>query len=216
MSQYLYAYLVPDLNAVKIGRGDDPRSRMHDYCREYGIKPDSVSLYKWLVPATINADRLEKELHAWVEQDCKRITMNGSRELFQLGKRDGVDTLASIEEWCEERYSSLMDEAFPEAQIRLHEAEEIKRLAQITADKILTDAKREVSQMYADADRDVEATKTWVSFTNKQVQDRRRELYTLNQRWRRSNIKWARTKWALIAFGAATMFTLGVSILALT
>lgn len=77
---YIYAYRVPALNAVKIGKGNNPLSRMSEYTRQHGLIADTNSLRFWEVGSSV--DKIERWLH--VSVGLEKLRHGKTLELFRL------------------------------------------------------------------------------------------------------------------------------------
>jgi len=63
----VYAYHVPELNAVKVGFGDNPHARMTHYCKIHDLAANPASIKSWKIPATSIASALESAIHKGLE-----------------------------------------------------------------------------------------------------------------------------------------------------
>lgn len=88
-SKHVYAYYIPKLDVIKVGFGDNAKDRMLNYCRFYGLTPDSSSLRSWPMPAAALASTIETAIHRGLQQSGfpRHLleTQNGiAQELFRL------------------------------------------------------------------------------------------------------------------------------------
>ena len=93
----VYAYHVPALNAIKIGKGADPAARMFNYAEVHGLNPETRSLRSWYIGDDIDSRDIESLIHRRIGLD--RLRYGSTRELFNLGKlsyRKAADMVEDI------------------------------------------------------------------------------------------------------------------------
>ena len=83
---YVYMWKEPRLDAIKIGYGNNPNSRMLDYAHTYKLECEPSSLVKVEVPEGFDCAVIEKACHDYaIEIGLLDITPNGvMQELFLL------------------------------------------------------------------------------------------------------------------------------------
>lgn len=77
---YIYIYHIPNLNAVKIGKGENPFGRMLDYAKLHALDVDAESLAFWDVGK--RADKVERWLHRAV--NMPKVNVGKTNEVFSL------------------------------------------------------------------------------------------------------------------------------------
>lgn len=95
---YVYCYHIPQLNSIKIGKGD-PASRMADYTRTYNLTADRSSLHFWAMPTDASASAMESRIHANISLMNQPFTNREgatAREIFTLGSTDYRDAVAEV------------------------------------------------------------------------------------------------------------------------
>ena len=91
---YLYTYHAPELNAIKIGRGNDPWKRMDDYSYHHGFRADHGSLQLWDCGENDPAF-LESYVHNNI--GLRQVKHRRATELFAL-KGSYEDAVAKIDQ----------------------------------------------------------------------------------------------------------------------
>jgi len=103
---HVYAYYVVSHHLIKVGYGDNPRSRMASYTASYSIKADAHSLRTWDFPAAGIASVIEGAIHeALINSNFERHVLSGgdqeAQELFALGEHTYQDALVIVIEAIE-------------------------------------------------------------------------------------------------------------------
>lgn len=99
----VYAYHVRELDAIKVGFGENPNSRMINYCKTHNLSCHQSSLRSWKIPAPSVASALETAIHKGLEGagfDRLDYTSQNGRaiELFALGGRNFNDAILYVAE----------------------------------------------------------------------------------------------------------------------
>ena len=94
----VYAYFIPDLNAIKVGKGQDPEQRMRGYCKVHGLTADEGSLAVWAFDSDHKAREVERAIHRFLLDNGahKLEAGNGAREVFHLGGKAYDEAVAWI------------------------------------------------------------------------------------------------------------------------
>lgn len=108
----VYAFHVPDINAIKVGFGVSGIVRMRSYSRQYGLSASMESLREWKLPSTSLASAVEVACHrALLEADFLRVEHvvdeREARELFDLGPHSYEDAVLLVAEAIDESVNSM-------------------------------------------------------------------------------------------------------------
>ena len=90
----IYIYDVPELKAVKIGKGNNPSNRMMEYCQEHNINPDVTSLQFWYVGDTV--DQIERWIHKTI--GLEKLYHGRAIELFLKDRETFKNIVARIKQ----------------------------------------------------------------------------------------------------------------------
>jgi len=129
---YVYAYHVTSHGLIKVGFGDNPKSRMLSYCSTYGISADTKSLKSWDFPAASIASVIETAIHdALIESGFERHSLlmedQEAQELFVLGSSTYQDALEIVTEAIEKSTRSLMTGLRTKERLVATEKENLRR-----------------------------------------------------------------------------------------
>lgn len=113
---HVYMWHDSHANAIKIGHGDNPRQRMLDYARGYGMQPDTASLIEVEIPVGIDREYVESVCHKHaLDAGLKNVTKNGAmQEVFMLGSRTYADVSREIEHVVQNAVVSVMRNNAPD------------------------------------------------------------------------------------------------------
>lgn len=109
---YVYAYHVTSHGLIKVGFGENPKSRMASYCAAYGLNADSSSLKSWDFPAAGVASVIESAIHdSLIDYGFERCNFSAedqeAQELFHLGSHTYQDALEIVYESIEKATRTL-------------------------------------------------------------------------------------------------------------
>lgn len=113
-ASHIYAYHVTSHDLIKVGYGDNPKSRLSSYCSAYGVAADISSLRTWNFPAPGVASAIEGAIHTALEDagfEKYILSADGqeAQELFELGNHSYHDALVIVAEAIEDSTRTLMD-----------------------------------------------------------------------------------------------------------
>ena len=134
---FIYAYLLPDISAVKVGHGLDPEQRMSSYTRKYGVSPREDSLKVWEMPSSGIASNIESACHdTLLASGFLRANLfdddNEAKEIFLLGDFSYEDVLSLIIEEIDHNLEflrrALEGKRYGEEHKRQKKRDEIKKI----------------------------------------------------------------------------------------
>jgi hypothetical protein len=111
----VYVYHVPDLDAIKVGFGDNSHVRMAHYCKNHELIADSSSIRSWKIPAVSIASALESAIHKGLKDagfsKIDYVSQNGRAiELFSLNGGAYNDAVLYVTDLLDAITGKLVDQ----------------------------------------------------------------------------------------------------------
>jgi len=110
----VYAYYLPELDAIKVGFGDNPKARMANYCKAHELTANASSIQSWEIPAPSVASALESAIHkSLADAGFSRIDYASSNgravELFALNGRSYNEAVLYVADLLDTVTGRLVD-----------------------------------------------------------------------------------------------------------